>query len=170
MEKVYKELDEVKVENEKLRADFKSKAELCEHLKEVQNKQQANEDLKSSLNEKESIIRHLNAAKDKLRAERDERNQKWEQENRKLVLALDEANEKNIDQEQKINVLRAEIEGLKDNLSVSQKKCSEAEKKAKNQKELRERDDLLVKAEEDRRKVEDKLKWKKEQFKHLEEA
>ncbi|XWS45018.1 hypothetical protein CRYUN_Cryun15aG0099800 [Craigia yunnanensis] len=199
MKKVYEELDEVKVENEKLRADFKSKAELCEHLKEVQNEQvtkiqeasskiekqtqellekeeeisvvkQANEDLKSSLNEKESIIKHLHAANDKLRSERDEKNQKWEQENRRLVLALDEANEKNIDQEQKVNVLKAEIEGLKAHLSVSQKKCSEAEKNAKNSKELRERDDLLVKAEEDRRKVKDQLKWKKEQFKHLEEA
>ena len=39
MEKVYEELDEVKVENEKLRADFKSKAELCEHLKNLQNEQ-----------------------------------------------------------------------------------------------------------------------------------
>ncbi|XWS29595.1 hypothetical protein CRYUN_Cryun24cG0042300 [Craigia yunnanensis] len=199
MEKVYEELDEVKVEIEKLRADFKNKAELCEHLKKVQNEQvtkiqeanskmekqaqqllekeeeisvvkQANEDLKYSLNEKESIFKHLNAANDKLRAERDEKIQKWEQEKRRLVLALDEANEKNIDQEQKINVLKAEIEGLKAHLSVSQKKCSETEKKAKNPKELRERDDLLVKVEEDRRKVEDQLKWKKEQFKHLEEA
>ncbi|XP_007047787.2 PREDICTED: uncharacterized protein At4g38062 [Theobroma cacao] len=199
MEKVYEELDEVKVENEKLRADFKSKAALCEHLKKIQNEQvmkiqegsskiekqaqellekeeeisvvkQANEDLKSSLNEKESIIKQLTAANAKLRVERDEKNQNWEQENRRLVLALDEANEKNIDQEQKINVLKAEIEGLKAHLSVSQKKRSEAEKKAKNPKELRERDDLLVKVEEGKRKVEDQLKWKKEQFKHLEEA
>ncbi|XP_022752043.1 uncharacterized protein At4g38062-like [Durio zibethinus] len=199
MQKVYEELDEVKVENEKLRADFKSKAALCEHLKEVQNEQvrkiqeaslriekqaqellvkeeeislvkQANEDLNASLNEKESIIKHLNAANDKLRDERDEENQKWKQENRRLVWALYEANDKNIVQEQKINVLKAEIEGLKALLSVSQKKCSEAEKNAKSPKEKRERDDLLVKAEEDRRKVEDQLKWKKEQFKHLEEA
>ncbi|XP_022775021.1 uncharacterized protein At4g38062-like [Durio zibethinus] len=39
MENIYEELDEVKVENEKLRADFKSNAELCEHLKKVQNEQ-----------------------------------------------------------------------------------------------------------------------------------
>ncbi|XVF61510.1 hypothetical protein PTKIN_Ptkin08bG0135800 [Pterospermum kingtungense] len=199
MEKVYEELDEVKVENEKLKADFKSKAELCEHLKKVQKEQvtkiqeasskiekqeqqllekeeeisvlkQANEDLKHSLNEKASIIKHLNAANDRLKAERDEKNQKWEEENRRLVLALDEANETNIDQEQKINVLKAEIEGLKSHLSFSRNKCSEAEKKAKNLKELRERDDLLVKVEEDKSKVADQLKWKKEQFKHLEEA
>ncbi|MBA0742125.1 hypothetical protein Gogos_015224 [Gossypium gossypioides] len=199
MEKVYEELEEVKFENEKLRSDLKSKAELYEHLKKFQNEQstklheasskikkqaqqllekeeeisvvmRTNEDLKCNLKEKESIVKHLNAANDKLRAERDGKNQKWEQENGRLVLALDEANEKSIDQEQKMDMLKAEIEGLKAQLSVSQKKHSEAEKKAKNQKDLRERDDLLVKVEEDMKKVEHQLKWKKEQFKHLEEA
>ncbi|MBA0590670.1 hypothetical protein Gorai_019366, partial [Gossypium raimondii] len=199
MEKVYEELEKVKFENEKLRSDLKSKAELYEHLKKFQNEQstklheasskiekqaqqllekeeeisvvtRANEDLKCNLKEKESIIKHLNAANDKLRAERDGKNQKWEQENGRLVLALDEANEKSIDLEKKMDMLKAEIESLKAQLSVSQKKHSEAEKKAKNQKDLRERDDLLVKVEEDMKKVEHQLKWKKEQFKHLEEA
>ncbi|TYG46266.1 hypothetical protein ES288_D11G243100v1 [Gossypium darwinii] len=199
MEKVYEELEEVKFDNEKLRSDLKSKAELYEHLKKFQNEQstklheasskiekqaqqllekeeeisvvtRANEDLKCNLKEKESIIKHLNAANDKLRAERDGKNQKWEQENGRLVLALDEANEKSIDQEQKMDMLKAEIESLKAQLSVSQKKHSEAEKKAKNQKDPRERDDLLVKVEEDMKKVEHQLKWKKEQFKLLEEA
>ncbi|GMI98050.1 hypothetical protein like AT4G38062 [Hibiscus trionum] len=198
-DKVYEELEDVKVENEKLRADFISKVELCEHLKKVQNEQvtkireasskiekltqqllekeediasvkRSNEDLKCSLNEKESIVKHLNAANDKLRAERDEKNRNSEQEIRRLVLALDEANELSIDQEQKINVLNAEIEGLKGDLSVSKKKCLETEKKAKNPRDLRERDDLFVQVEEEKRKVEDQLKWKKEQFKHLEEA
>ncbi|KAK8566199.1 hypothetical protein V6N13_021273 [Hibiscus sabdariffa] len=198
-EKVYEELEEVKVENEKLKADFISKVELCEHLKKVQSEQVAkiresslriekleqqllekeeeiasvkrsNEDLKCSLNEKESIVKHLNAANDKLRAERDEKNRDSEQEIRRLVLALDEANELSIDQEQKINVLNAEIEGLKGDLSVSKKKYLEAEKGAKNPRELRERDDLLAQVEEEKRKVDDQLKWKKEQFKHLEEA
>ncbi|KAL4363138.1 hypothetical protein GQ457_04G034830 [Hibiscus cannabinus] len=198
-EKVYEELEEIKVENEKLKADFISKVELCEHLKKVQNEQltkireasskiekleqqllgkeeeiasvkRSNEDLKCSLNEKESIVKHLNAANDKLRAERDEKNRDSEQEIRRLVLALDEANELSIDQEQKINVLNAEIEGLKGDLSVSKKKYLEAEKGAKNPRELRERDDLLVQVEEEKRKVDDQLKWKKEQFKHLEEA
>ncbi|KAB2002289.1 hypothetical protein ES319_D11G056600v1 [Gossypium barbadense] len=198
-EKVYEELGEVKVENEKLREDFISKAELCEHLKKVQNEQvkkireasskieklaqellekeeeittvkRSNEELKCILNEKESAVKHLNVVNEKLRAERDERNRKSEQENRRLVLALDEANEVNIDQEQKINVLKAEIEGLKMDLSVSKKKCLEAEKAAKNPRVLREREDLLIKVEEEKSKVEDQLKWKKEQFKHLEEA
>ncbi|PPD95111.1 hypothetical protein GOBAR_DD07883 [Gossypium barbadense] len=171
-EKVYEELGEVKVENEKLREDFISKAELCEHLKKVQNEQvkkireasskieklaqellekeeeittvkRSNEELKCILNEKESAVKHLNVVNEKLRAERDERNRKSEQENRRLVLALDEANEK---------------------------KCLEAEKAAKNPRVLREREDLLIKVEEEKSKVEDQLKWKKEQFKHLEEA
>ncbi|KAH1079980.1 hypothetical protein J1N35_019741 [Gossypium stocksii] len=198
-EKVYEELEEVKVENEKLREDFISKAELCEHLKKVQNEQvtkireasskieklaqellekeeeittvkRSNEELKCILNEKESAVKHLNVVNDKLRAEGDESNRKSEQENRRLVLALDEANEVNIDQEQKINVLKAEIEGLKMDLSVSKKKCLEAEKAAKNPRVLRETEDLLIKVEEEKSKVEDQLKWKKEQFKHLEEA
>ncbi|MBA0652343.1 hypothetical protein Goklo_019610 [Gossypium klotzschianum] len=198
-EKVYEEQGEVKVENEKLREDFISKAELCEHLKKVQNEQvtkireasskieklaqellekeeeittvkRSNEELKCILNEKESAVKHLNVVNEKLRAERDERNRKSEQENRRLVLALDEANEVNIDQEQKINVLKAEIEGLKMDLSVSKKTCLEAEKAAKNPRVLREREDFLIKVEEEKSKVEDQLKWKKEQFKHLEEA
>ncbi|KAK3211162.1 hypothetical protein Dsin_015868 [Dipteronia sinensis] len=199
MEKIYEELDKVKAENEKLRADYKSKAELCDNLKKAHSEQiiriqEANskvekqaqeliekgneisevkqlfEDLKRNLIEKESIIRRLSAANDKLRVDSDEKNRKWEEGNRALVLALDEANEKNIDQEQKINVFKAEIEGLKGLLSTSQKKCLEAERKAKASKELRERDDTLMKLEEDNRKVKDQLKWKKEQFKHLEEA
>ncbi|MBA0851996.1 hypothetical protein Goshw_030356 [Gossypium schwendimanii] len=197
METVYDELDEVKVENEKLKADLKSKSELCEHLKKIQNElltniqeasskiekqverilekeeeisvaKRANEDLKHSLYDKEMIVKHLNGANDKLRVERDEKNQKWEQENGLTVLALDEANEKNVDLEKTINVLRAEI--IKAHLSVSQNKCLEAKKKAENTKEMRERDDLLDEVGKGRRKVEDELKWKKEQFKYLEEA
>ncbi|TYI89202.1 hypothetical protein E1A91_D03G038400v1 [Gossypium mustelinum] len=197
METVYEELDEVKVENEKLKADLKSKSELCEHLKKIQNElltniqeasskiekqvegilekeeeisvaKRANEDLKHSLYDKEMIVKHLNGANDKLRVERDEKNQKWEQENGLTVLALDEANEKNVHLEKTINVLRAEI--IKAHLSVSQNKCLEAKKKAENTKEMRERDDLLDEVGKGRRKVEDELKWKKEQFKYLEEA
>ncbi|XP_044488843.1 uncharacterized protein At4g38062-like [Mangifera indica] len=199
MERIYEELEEVKAENEKLRADCKSRADLCENLKKSHNEQllkiyeaskkvekQAQElnekeeqmlevkrlsqDLKCSLIEKESIIKCLSAANDKLRVDCDEKCRKWEEENRGLVLALDEANEKNIDQGQKINVFKAEIEALKGHLATSQKKCLEAERKAKTSKELRERDDVLLKLEEESRKVQDQLKWKKEQFKHLEEA
>ncbi|KAK8483481.1 hypothetical protein V6N11_082008 [Hibiscus sabdariffa] len=96
VEKVYEELDEVKVENKKLRVDLKSKAELREHLKKIQNDmltkiqeessktekqaeqllekeeqisavKQANEDLKRNLCDRETTIMHLNAAIDKMR-------------------------------------------------------------------------------------------------------
>ncbi|KDP29766.1 hypothetical protein JCGZ_18701 [Jatropha curcas] len=199
MDKVCEELDEAKAEIEKLKVELKSKAELSDYLKKAHHEQivqiqQANskiekqtqelnekaeylslarqmcEDLQCGLNEKEAIIRHLSSSNDKLRMDCDENRRKWEEEKRGILLALDEANEKNIDQEQKIHVFMAEIEGLKGLLSTSQKKCLEAEKKAKASRELRERDDMLFKLEEENSRLEDQLKWKKEQFKHLEEA
>ncbi|WCJ31991.1 basic helix-loop-helix (bHLH) DNA-binding superfamily protein [Euphorbia peplus] len=199
MDKVCEELDEAKAEIEKLRVELKCKEKLSEDLKkahyeqkkqfqqttekterqaeelnekaeEVSSVRQMCEDLKCSLNEKESIIRQLSSANDKLRVDSDRKCRNLEEEKRELVLALDEANERNIDQEQKINVYMAEIEGLKGLLSASQKKLLEAEKKARAYKELGERDELLLKLEDENRKHVDQLKWKKEQFKHLEEA
>ncbi|KAF5747325.1 hypothetical protein HS088_TW05G00046 [Tripterygium wilfordii] len=199
MDKVCEELDEDKAEIENLMADLKRKLELSKNLKNMQNEQlikikevslkiekqndelnekaeeiselkQINNDLKCRLNERESITKHLNAANDNLRAEYEEKYRKWKEENKGLLLALDEANEKNIDLEQKIHVCMTEIEGLKRVLSVSEKKCLEAEKKAKASEELRARDDALVKLEEENQKLEDQLKWKKEQFQHLEDA
>ena len=199
MERVCEELDEAKAEIEKLKVEYRNKAESSENFKKAYNEQltklkelsskfnqqtqelnekseeastakQMYEELKCCLNEKESIIKHLKAANDKLQVDCDEKFRKWEEENRKQVLALDEANEKNMDQEQKIHFFKEEIEGLKRLLSVSKKKCLEAEKNAKASEELRQRDDMLVKSEEQYRRVEDQLKWKKEQFNHLEEA
>ncbi|KAJ4880166.1 basic helix-loop-helix (bHLH) DNA-binding superfamily protein [Raphanus sativus] len=199
MEKVYEELEEVKSENEKLRGDFRSKAELLDNLKKVQNKQlveiqharsviekqsfeseeksreiselkRANEDLERCLREKDSVLKRLSEANDKLRADWEEKDRGFEDERRKLVLALDEASEKNIDLEQKRNVYRAEIEGLKGSLALAEKKKMEAERTVRDLKEARGRDDVAVKMEEEKSKVEEKLKWKKEQFKHLEEA
>ncbi|CAF2249028.1 unnamed protein product [Brassica napus] len=200
MEKVYEELDEVKAANEKLRGDFRAKTELLENLKKVQNKQlieiqearsviekqgfeseekareiselkRTNEDLQRCLREKDSVLKRLNEVNDKLRVDGEEKNSGFEEERRKLVLALDEAGEKNIDLEKKSNVYRAEIEGLKGSLAVAEKKRIEAEKTVRDLKEARGRDDVAVKLEEEEKaKVEEKLKWKKEQFKHLEEA
>ncbi|KAM7261980.1 hypothetical protein ACFE04_021057 [Oxalis oulophora] len=199
MEKICQELDETKAELEKLRLDYRSKNELSENLKRAHNEQiiklqeadsklqkqaaQLNEnaeevssakrmyeDVKAKLIEKESIIRHLTAANEKIRGDFADKYHTLEKLNQELVFALDEANEKNIDQEQKINVLRAEMEGLKGRLSVFQNKCLEAEKKANVSKKLKEKDNVLLKLEDDSRVFEDKLKWKSEQFKHLEEA
>ena len=199
MDRAYEELHDAKAEIEKLKAEYKSKAELCENLKKAHNEQliklqeaslkiekqsqelndktqeisevkQMCEEVKCSFNEKEFIIKRLSAANDKHRADYDGKCLKWEKENRDLMLALDEANEKIMDQEQSIRAHKEEIEGLKGCLSVSQKKCSEAEKRAEASKELSVRDDMLLNLEDENRKLKDQLKWKKEHFAHLEEA
>ncbi|KAG5529605.1 hypothetical protein RHGRI_030102 [Rhododendron griersonianum] len=199
MERVCEELDDAKAEIEKLKAEFKTTAELCERLKRTHNEQQTKileanakiekqsqelnekadeisttkqmyEELKSSMKEKEAMIKHLAASDDKLRVDFDEKLRKWDEEKREMVLAFDEANSNSSDHELKLHAYEEEIKGLKSFLSDSEKKRLEAEKKAEACRELRERDDMLFKQEEEKRKVEDQLKWKKEQFKHLEEA
>ncbi|XP_010254536.1 PREDICTED: uncharacterized protein At4g38062 [Nelumbo nucifera] len=193
------ELDEIKTAMEKLKEDYRIKTELYESLRNSHNEQliqiqeaktqiekqaqelnakveensllwQKCEDLKSTVQEKESVLRHLSSANDKLRADCGEKLHKLEGENRELLTALDEANMQSRDQEEKIRIYKDEIEGLKGLLSVSQKKCFDAQQRAQAPKELRQRDDLLLKLEEEKSKVDDQLKWKKEQFKHLEEA
>ncbi|KAK3024547.1 hypothetical protein RJ639_043487 [Escallonia herrerae] len=199
MEGVYEELDTAKAEMETLSTEYRVKAELSENLRRAHNEQvikiqelslklekqaqelmekaddisvmrQRYEDVNQNIKEKETIIRGLSAANDRLRVDSHEKLKRCEEENRGLVFSLEEANVKNVDQEHKIRVLEEEIEGIKGMLCLSQKKCSEAEKRAKASKELRQREDMLLKFEEENRKVEDRLKWMKEQFKHLEEA
>lgn len=199
MDKVYEELDEAKAEIEKLKAELRAKTASLENLKRSLNEQvnqtreaklkaekldqellqkdgeiaearNSFEDLKGNLKEQESIIKHLSAANDKLRVNCDEKFRKWEDEKRGLVLALEESNEKAENQEQQVYQCRQEIERLKGGLSVSKKKFLEAKENLKPSKELRERDGMFLKLEEENRKVGEQLKWKKEQFKHLEEA
>ena len=131
MDSVYVELDEVKAELEKLRAEYKSKAELSDNLRKAHNEelskvqeaslkiekqaqelnenaetistvQQMCEDLKCCLKDKESMIQHLRAVNDRLRVDCDEKYRKLEETNRVLAMALDEANEKKMDEEQTI--------------------------------------------------------------------
>ncbi|KAK7317690.1 hypothetical protein RJT34_02124 [Clitoria ternatea] len=199
MEKVYEELDETKAKIEELKAELRAKTDSLENLKRSHNAQvnqiqesklkaekldqellqkadeiteakQVCDDLKGNLNKKESIIKQLIAANDRLRVDCDKKLKKWEDEKGGLLLALEEANEKAEKQEQQICLYRQEMESLKDCLSVSNKKCLETQKSLKASKELKERDGMFQKLEEECRKVKDQLKWKKEQFKHLEEA
>ncbi|XXG49127.1 hypothetical protein AAC387_Pa02g3394 [Persea americana] len=199
MDEVCKELMEVKAEMEKLKADYRVKKELSESLQiahseqlvkiqeakmeiekqaqelnakseEISLAKQLCEDLKLNLHEKESILKHLSSTNDQIRISSNEKLQKMEKETKELVSALEEAKTKLEDQDQKISAYIMEIEGLNRLLSMSQKKCSEAEEKAKASKELRQRDDLLLKLEQESRKIEERLKWKNEQFNHLEEA
>lgn len=199
MDKVSKELIEVKAEMEQLKADYLVKKELSENLRIAHNEQlakiqeakmeiekqaqelnakredislakQSCEDLKLKLHEKESILKHLSSTNDQIRISSNEKLQKLEKETKELVSALENANAKIEDQDRMICAYIEEIEGLKGLLSISQKRCSDAEEKAKASKELRQRDDLLLKMEQESRKIEEQLKWKNEQFKHLEEA
>ncbi|KAM7275543.1 hypothetical protein ACFE04_017409 [Oxalis oulophora] len=199
MEKICEELDKSKAELQNLKLEYRSKVELYDYLEkahadhlvklrgtnsklekqaqelndkaeEIHALKQACQDVKSSLTEKESVIKHLTAAHDKSRSEFGDKCQKLEEENNKLVFALVEANEKNIDKERKMIALLAENEAMKGRLAISEKKCFEAEKIAKAAEKLRGRDGVLLKLEEDNRDFEEKLKWRNEQFKHLEEA
>ncbi|XP_059647991.1 uncharacterized protein At4g38062-like [Cornus florida] len=199
MDGVCKELDEVKEELKRFKEECRTKSELCESLRKVHNEQlikfqeaklqiekrageinaksqeisntrQKNEDLQSSLREKESFLRHLSSANEKLRVDYGEKIQILEGENRELVLALDDATARTQDLDSKISSANEEIEGLKRLLSVSQKKCVEAQQKAQASKELEQRDDMLLKLEEENSSFQDRLKWRNEQFKHLEDA
>ncbi|XP_015056954.1 uncharacterized protein At4g38062 [Solanum pennellii] len=199
MDTVHEALDEAKLEIERLRANYQSKAELCENLKRVNNelltkKQEANlkveklthelsgkedelavteqlhEAIESKLKEKESAVKHLSSTNDKLRADIAEMLRKFEEENRGLALALDGANSTNMDQEQQIRSLEQEIEGLRASASQKKKSLEVDERRAKASKELRNNDDMLLEMEQENRKLTDQLKWRNEQFIHLEEA
>lgn len=145
--------------------------ELNEKDGEVSAARQMYDQLKSNLADKESIIRNITSAHDKLRLDCNEKIQKFEEENRVLASALDDANAKNFDQEQQISALKQEVEGFKRLINFSQKKCTESESKTAESRELGGvREDAFFKLEEEKRKLEDQLKWKKEQFVHLEDA
>ncbi|XP_041011560.1 uncharacterized protein At4g38062-like [Juglans microcarpa x Juglans regia] len=199
MEDLCKELDEVKAEMEKLKAEYRLKIEHSESLKTAYDEQllsyqeakrqieqqaqelnakseemsevmQIQEGLKSSLHEKELSLRHLSSVNEKIRADCGEKSQKLEEQNRELVLRLDEVTARNKELEQNVCASHKEIEGLKRTLLVTERRCFEAEQKAQTAKELRQRDDMILKLEDENRDVWDKLKWKNEQFEHLEEA
>ncbi|CAI9111447.1 OLC1v1011669C1 [Oldenlandia corymbosa var. corymbosa] len=197
---VYEELDEAKAEIEKLREDYRAKLQLSESLKRAHNEQlskfqdanlkieklseelvekaeeicvakQMYEELKVTLKDKEAAIKHLTSACDKLRTDCKEKLQTFEEESKGLALALDEANAKNLDQEQQIRLLKEEVEGLRGIVSASRVKDSAGGGKTRASQELKRREvDVMLKLEEDKTKYENQLKWKKEQFAHLEEA
>ncbi|KAH7575553.1 hypothetical protein JRO89_XS02G0143900 [Xanthoceras sorbifolium] len=182
MDKLCKELDEAKAEIKKPKAEYQIKEELSNSLKKAHNEQLLKfqeaeiaqeltakfeeltearhllEGLKSGLHEKELSLSQLDSAKEKLSANCRE---KLQRETRKLVSTLDEAlGEKK----------EPQCVGLKKHLLVSEKKCVEAEQKAQEPKEVRIRNDVILKLEEENRSIQDQLKWNIEQFKHLEEA
>ncbi|KAL6218336.1 hypothetical protein ACLB2K_011550 [Fragaria x ananassa] len=199
MENVYKELDNVKAEMERLQAELRVEKGISETLKishseqlikfqeakqevekldqqlnlkleEISQVRQVSETLQSCLHEKESSLRHLSSLYEKLRADRDLKLRKLEGENKELAYAFDEVSEKNKELEQNACASSREVEGLKRRLLTTEKKNFEAEQKAQAAKHLRWRDDVVMNLEEEKRNAQHQLKWKKEQFEHLEEA
>lgn len=199
MDNVYRELDEAKEEVAKLKAECRVKTELLESLKnarsgenlkfqeiikqtekqsheldlkseEICELRKIHEDLKSNLHEKETQIGHLNSENKKIQSHFTERLLKLEEEKRELVSALDELTVKNSELEQNIGADNKEISGLRTLLTAAEKKYHELEEKAQETKTLRQRDDVILRLEEESRNMLEKMKWKSEQFEHLEEA
>lgn len=192
-------LDDVKAEVEKLRAECRSKTQLLESLKrdrseeslkfqeirqlaekrdreldlkteEIHELKKVQEDLGSSLHEKEMIIAHLGSENNKIQASCAERVLKLEESNRELVQALDELTARNNYLEQNACASSEEISGLRTTLLATEKKYLEAEERAQQAATLRRRDDVILQLEEENMSVQGQIKWRNEQFKHLEEA
>nr|XP_016462188.1 PREDICTED: uncharacterized protein At4g38062-like [Nicotiana tabacum]XP_016462193.1 PREDICTED: uncharacterized protein At4g38062-like [Nicotiana tabacum] len=199
MDKVYEELDAVKGEVEKLREDCRTKTDLTESLRKAHVDQLAKlqeakletqrlandlfvksekifevkrlcDDLKFSLHEKESCLQNLSSAHEKLQLDYRENIGKLEVQNKDLVFSLDEAISRIQDLEMQIGASNKEINALKQLVSVRQETCIESELKAPASNDLKVGDDIIQKLEEENRNAKDQLKWKSEQFKHLEEA
>ncbi|KAM0012354.1 hypothetical protein Hdeb2414_s0053g00753371 [Helianthus debilis subsp. tardiflorus] len=196
---VHEALEQVRAQNEKLEEEIHIKTDLCKNLKRAQDElitklqeaksqsekqaqelstksdelstlTQLHQDLKSSFQEKESALKHLNSATEKLRYEYGEKVQKFEGENKELVLALEEAKTVSESLKSSLDSCNMEIEDLKRVLSLKDKKIVEISDKTQTARDLISRDEVISKLEEERRDVQDRLKWKNEQFQHLEEA
>ncbi|CAI9770021.1 unnamed protein product [Fraxinus pennsylvanica] len=192
LDRVYDELDGVKVEVKKLREECRAKADLTDRLRksyieqlakfqeakfeierqgrelnarseEICEVRQLYEQLNSSLHQKDLNLQQLTFANEKVRVDHGEKILKLEGENRDLVLALDETSARIQDLERKICLSDEEISGLKRLLSVKPQKRERSIY-------LKERDEYILKLEEECRIAQDQLKWKNEQFLHLEEA
>ncbi|KAK1359171.1 hypothetical protein POM88_043645 [Heracleum sosnowskyi] len=199
MDGVCDELDEVRAELEKLKEECRSKTKLIDSLRTAHNEQKSKlqgamvqieelarelhvkseeipelkqlyEDLKAKFHEKDSLLRHLNCANEKLHVDYGAKFQKLEAEIKELAAALDEATERIQDLELKDRSRTEEVEGLKRLLFNKQKKFTESDQEAMESKKVKQREDMILKLEEENRHVEEKLKWKNEQFAHLEDA
>ncbi|KAL6517605.1 hypothetical protein OROMI_033306 [Orobanche minor] len=198
MDRIHEELDEVKLEAEKLREECRAKNELYHSLRKAQAEQLAKsrqdkleidklaqelnakseeiheirqlyEELQSSLQRKDLILQQISSANEKLRAEYSENFSKLECENSDLFLSLDQASTRIRDLEEKTKSSSEEIAGLKSLLSIkSDKSFQEVDKNASQ--DLKQRDEYILKLEEENRNFQNKIKWKNEQFSHLEEA
>ncbi|GAA0163675.1 hypothetical protein LIER_19480 [Lithospermum erythrorhizon] len=196
MENLCGELDKSKAEIEKLREECMAKTKIYDSLKTVHARQIAEvgearskierqarelsekeeeisevrrlyEDLRADLEQKDSFLRNLSSAQENFRLDFGEMVLKLEGENRDMVGALNEAMCRIQDLEDQVDAANVEISGLKRVVSVNEKKCR-VDVEAVDA--LKERDGIACKLEEETRVAREELKWKTEQFKHLEEA
>ncbi|XP_024979063.1 uncharacterized protein At4g38062-like [Cynara cardunculus var. scolymus] len=196
---IHEALDEIRVQKERLEEEIRTKTDLYNNLRKAQNElvtkfqeaklqsekqalelsarseelstlNQLHQDLKSSFQDKESSLRRLNSAIEKLHHEYGEKLHKLEGENKELVLALDEATSTSQSLKSQVNSSNMEIEDLKKILLLKDKKLLETADRTQTTKDLTQRDEVICELEEKHRDVQDQLKWKNEQFQHLEEA
>lgn len=159
----------VKLQNARVEIELQAK-EINAKSEEISTVKQKYEDLQSIFQEKESALKQLSLANESMRTGFKDKFKELEQMNKELVFALDEANVKAEEKENMVFRYKKEIEALKELLSESQKKYCDAELRAQAPKELRRRDEMLDELVREKVEVEDRLKWKSEQFWHLEEA
>ncbi|XP_066386479.1 uncharacterized protein At4g38062-like [Miscanthus floridulus] len=199
MEEMSKELDDLRAEVEALTAQLRAKSDLADGLKRAGADQAARlrdaraeaernaaeaaamaEEaaatgdrcgvLESRLAEKEQALRHLCAAHEALKGTLREKIEGLEGDKRGLLAALEDAEGRRVEHDAALRARDDEVARLRGLLSEKDRRCGEAEKRALAPREVVMRDDMLVKLEEEKAAVEGKLKWKAEQFRHLEEA
>ncbi|CAN6298200.1 unnamed protein product [Urochloa humidicola] len=200
MEEMCKELDDLRAEVDALTAQLRAKSDLADGLKRASADQAtrlrdaraeaerhaaeaaargeeaaAAEErcgqLAAKLAEKEQSLRHLCGAHETLKGTLREKTEGLEADKRGLLAALEDAEARQAEQEAALRARDAEVARLRGLLSEKERRFGEAEKRAVTApREVVMRDDMLVKLEEEKATIEGKLKWKAEQFRHLEEA
>ncbi|KAK8444409.1 hypothetical protein SEVIR_9G131800v4 [Setaria viridis] len=199
MEEMSKELDDLRVEVESLAAQLRAKSDLADGLKRASADQaarlrDAREDaerhaaeaaargeeaaaagercgqLEARLAEKEQALRHLCGVHEALKGTLREKTEGLEADKMGLLAALEDAEARQAEQEAALRARDEEVARLRGLLSEKERRCGEAEKRGVAPREMVMRDDMLEKLEEEKAAVEGKLKWKAEQFRHLEEA
>ncbi|KAI4387170.1 hypothetical protein MLD38_005020 [Melastoma candidum] len=183
MSSVCGELDEAKLQIERLRSDHHKKVEQFEALRKMYEEQAEKlqqavakvdkhsqelseltgeltfmkdlcEEMKNDLKEKDINIEHLSARNYALWSDLRLKLQELEEEKKSRVNLLEESNVKCTNQENQLRAFSEEIASLKVLLESSQRKCLEAEEKAEAQ----------------NGDFEEKLKLKEEQYHYLEEV
>ncbi|CAN6309779.1 unnamed protein product [Urochloa humidicola] len=200
MEEMCKELDDLRAEVDALSTQLRAKSDLADGLKRASADQAARlrdaraeaerhaaeaaargeeaaaatercGQLEAKLAEKEQALRHLCGAHEALKGTLREKTEGLEADKRGLLAALEDAEARQAEQEAALRARDAEVARLRGLLSEKERRCGEAEKRAvAAPREVVMRDDMLVKMEEEKAAIEGKLKWKAEQFRHLEEA